>query len=135
MKEFPSGTVLIWESAAIPDGWQVLASAIGRFIMGASVDGDIGDTGGADTHSHVNTGLYTDYGGAHIHDTGSSGDAQYASANVSVLNGSGATATKGHTHNGSITFSNENSHRHIIKESGVTDNNPANIRRVLIEKL
>ena len=133
MKEFPAGTILIWENVAIPTGWQVLSAAIGRFIMGASEDAGVGAAGGADTHSHANTGIYTDYSGTHSH-TGT-GDAGSAGAGTSVLNGSGATATTSHTHSGSSTLGAANNHRHLLDQSVAADNNPKNIRRVLIEKL
>lgn len=74
----PIGSIVMWSGAisGLPTNWKVCDGTAGtpdlrdRFIIGAGVENSVGDSGGADSHSHA---LTTDPTGAHSH-TGSVGD-------------------------------------------------------------
>jgi len=73
-----AGHIAFWPGAAstIPAGWALCDGGggrpdlRGRFLRGASADGDVGAIGGADTvdnsHAHVSS-ITTDVAGAHSH--------------------------------------------------------------------
>lgn len=138
---FPIGTIIAWKNTAIPAGWAVCdgsndtAALVDRFVMGASVDGDIGTTGGASYHSHVtpNTGTRN----SHNHG-GSKSQAVGASNGPQGTVGTGATdAPASHGH-GTVTAQNisyENAHSHTTPNTDNSSNFPAYKKRVYIQRI
>lgn len=139
--DFPIGTIIAWDNAAIPDGWAVCdgnngtPNLVGRFVRGAEEDGDLRVTGGDDSHYHTtpNTG----YAGSHNHGLNFS----LAAAAVSGVSGNtGTTAThaaKSHGHD-SIDIKNistAGSHYHSTPNTGLANNIPVHIKRVFIMRI
>jgi len=62
--DFMVGAIVIWSGlvSAIPANWQLCDGTNGtpdlrtRFVLGANDDGEVGVTGGSDSHSHTFTG-------------------------------------------------------------------------------
>lgn len=62
--DFMVGAIIIWSGlvSAIPAHWQLCDGTNGtpdlrtRFVLGANNDGEVGATGGSDSHSHNFTG-------------------------------------------------------------------------------
>ena len=136
--EFPIGTIIAWKNLEIPEKWKVCdgidtPNLIGKFIMGASVDEDVGTTGGALTHTHVNPNTSTR--GAHNHGGSKAANVSGASG-TSVNSGTGATATNAsHTHTGTVYIGNGGAHAHTIGNTGGASSLPVHIKRVFIRKM
>lgn len=64
LPDFMVGAIIIWSGlvSAIPANWQLCDGTNGtpdlrsRFVHGASADGNVGDTAGAENHVHPFTG-------------------------------------------------------------------------------
>lgn len=135
MNNLPIGSVILWENETIPDGWAVLTAAIDKYILGAEVDGDVGSSGGSNTHSHPNTGLTTDQVADHTHTahegTGSTG----GKTNV-YTGGSGTEGVNpGHTHGGNHQLLSAGGHAHNLEEAQSANHEPQNVKRVLIKRV
>lgn len=114
---FPIGGIIAFYKpvAQIPAGWFLcdgtnstpdLRSA---FIYGASIDDDIGDTGGAATHTHTNPDTNTNGGHSHTA-SGNTSTGAYTSA----ASGSTPVASSGHTHSISLTTTSKGDHKHTV---------------------
>lgn len=106
--------IMVWSESSIPENWQICDGTNGtpdlraKFVYGASSDGQIATTGGANSHSHNygSTGLG---GGSHTHSfsvslgaTGGSGRAaggtHYSAGGHSHSAVSGTTSSGGSSH-------------------------------------
>lgn len=135
----PIGSIILWKNTTIPSGWSVCNGSGGtpdlrdKFVRGASVDGDIRDTGGATTHTHTNSNTSTR--SAHNHG---------GTKNFSVGNGAGQDTTDGtgvvaasanHTHDVGIDITGADSHAHTVGDTGSASNLPPYIYRVYIRRM
>lgn len=134
----PIGTIIAWENLSIPSGWAVCDGTSGtpdlrdKFIRGASIDGDVRATGGADTHTHTNSN--TGSQAAHDHGGNKSGNVGSGSSAKSTT-GSGITpASAGHSHSGSIGITAADAHTHTVANTGSSSTIPRYIKRVFIRK-
>jgi microcystin-dependent protein len=130
--EFPIGAVVAFYRAAafIPAGWQVCNGTNGTpdlrrmFIYGASVDGDVGDDGGAETHTHTNSSTGTE--GSHDHTA--SGTTGTPSATTSADSGGTTVAYSSHTHTFSMTTSSAGSHSHTVGDTAAGSSLPPYVK-------
>ncbi|HSA00312.1 MAG TPA: C25 family cysteine peptidase [Candidatus Paceibacterota bacterium] len=135
------GLILIWSGSAktLPAGWALCNGANGtpdlrnRFIRGAAGSGDVGERGGAATHTHAASGhrhpvptlghahsiasvddIRTENAGDHTHDVGI---AIGGSIHVDQLGFGGEfVAAKGHDH--TLFSSRPRWHRHLLNIPG-----------------
>lgn len=80
---FVRGMCMLWHGLAAdcPQGWEILAAAGGRYVRIISVDGDVGATGGSDTHAHTSPSH------SHSHSHGYDIDHDHPNPSVSVDTG------------------------------------------------
>jgi hypothetical protein len=135
----PIGTIIAWENLTIPSGWAICDGAGGtpnlvdKFVMGASIDGDVRGTGGATTHTHTNSATSTrathNHGGSK---TGSMGGGSTAQASV----GSGeSVATTSHTHGAIVAITGADGHSHTVGDTGSSSSLPRYIKRAFIRRM
>jgi len=114
MNDLPSGTVMLWlgSAASIPAGWQAYTAANGKFIRGVPVDGTVGATGGAETHTH-NTGTIS-AGGAHGHPEIAiiHGGTGVSTDHAVTGTGYGIYGAAPHDHDGTIELQSVADHEH-----------------------
>jgi len=133
MAQVPIGTIILWHTETPPNGWCLCDGTLGSpdlrgsFPMGASVDGDLGVSSGANTHGHTNPSTVTN-GGIHGHD------------NVSMSSGSGGTtlvvsgtgdscASSGHTHGYTSAIGDSTAHSdHSLSAPADANNLPLHIK-------
>ena len=128
----PVGGIAFWYGIAadVPSGWSIYTDANGRFVMGASVDGDLEVTGGNATHVHSNTGLQNS---GHGH-SASHAAANYTSSGTAQCNVGGYTqAQNGHYHEGKSASVAAESHPHTLADTGAASLLPLYVRLYLIE--
>jgi len=70
------GSIIGWSLSTIPDGWVICDGNNGtpnlndKFVRCANTDGDLGETGGSNTHQHTgNPSVGSDGAGSHYHST------------------------------------------------------------------
>lgn len=158
----PVGGIIMWSGliSNIPNGWALCDGQNGtpdlrsRFIMGATLDSDVGEVGGENEviltenqmPSHTHSGS-TIAAGEHKHNfaynpgkTGSTGDGNYLSATASISQSIGLRVTS--TTNGTATASIQNggNHTHIMNletagGSQAHENKPAYYKLAFIMKV
>jgi len=143
MDNLPIGTIIAWENAAIPSGWAVCdgqngrPNLIGKFVRGASSDGQVRATGGAENHSHTNPG--TAKRATHNHGGSKSLSIGSGSGSTSGTVGSGAnSATPGHDHgsgSAGISISDAEAHSHTVPNTSTVGHIPPYITRVFIQRV
>jgi len=143
MDNLPIGTIIAWENAAIPSGWAVCdgqdgrPNLIGKFVRGASSDGQVRATGGAEDHSHTNPG--TAKRATHNHGGSKSLSIGSGSGSTSGTVGSGAnSATPGHDHgsgSADISISDAGAHSHTVPDTSTVGHIPPYITRVFIQRV
>lgn len=120
----PIGSIIMWKNAisSIPEGWQICDGSNGtpdlrgKFVMGASIDGDVGVNAAEASHVHSRPAS-TSTDGAHQHTTsvgvGNTGDGVNSSS--TTYEGISA-ASKGHGHSGisGNTSGATGSHAHTV---------------------
>lgn len=125
----PLGSATLWygTESTIPAGWQICDGSNGtqdlrgKFLMGASLDADLGVTGGSETHVH--TGGAVASGGAHVHTPGSKTTGGISGS--TGVTGSGSWITgNAHTHNITPTIQSAGAHDHTLGLSGAADGLP-----------
>lgn len=137
--DLPIGTIIAWENTTIPSGWAICNGTSGtpdlvdKFIMGASIDGDVRGTGGAATHLHTNSNTST----RAVHTHGGSKDASVGGGSSALsTTGSGLTvASSGHSHTASISITGADSHAHTVGDTGSTSSLPKYITRAYIRRM
>lgn len=139
MAEFPIGTIIVHVSGAIPAGWQICdgtngtPNLIGKFVRGASVDGDLRTTGGSLTHKHSNPD--TSERAAHNHG-GVKASNVSASDSQAVRQGTGSHATTtSHTHGGTIGIFYAGTHKHTVPDTELGGALPLHAKRVFIRRM
>lgn len=143
MDNLPIGTIIAWENAAIPSGWAVCdgqdgrPNLIGKFVRGASSDGQVRATGGAENHSHTNPG--TAKRATHNHGGSKSLSIGSGSGSTSGTVGSGDnSATPGHGHgsgSAGISISDAGAHSHTVPGTSTVGHVPPYITRVFIQRI
>lgn len=118
----PKGIITLWygTSGSVPSGWLMCDGTNDTpdlrslFVLGASVDGDVGITGGSAVHNHACPGLNST--GAHTHSISDNSGGN--STTTSAASNSGAyNASTGHDHNFSGTSDSEKAHSHSVADS------------------
>jgi len=89
---FDNKLIIGWSKSSIPSGWLLCDGNNGtpnlndKFIRCANTDGDLGETGGSNTHQHTgNSNVGSDGAGVHSHST---------SSNKRIASTSGSSETK-----------------------------------------
>lgn len=139
MLDFPIGTIIFWENTTIPSGWQICngtggtPNLVDKFVAGASVDGDVGYSAGASTHTHTTPS--TSSRSAHNHG-GSVNDSLAGGTSIDQTTGTGETpATVGHTHTANAAVTAADVHSHTGGTTGSGSNLPTYITRVYIQRI
>ena len=98
--QLPIGTIGLWLSslASIPSGWAQVSAMNSFHLKGSSSTGDIGNTGGSNTHVHSDSHTHT--GASHNH---SASVETQAVTNNTINNGSHLPPAHAHTANVSST--------------------------------
>lgn len=135
--DLPVGSIIAWALATVPNKWQLCDGGGGtldlrdRFVYGAAIDGDVGNTGGNTTHNHTNPS--TDNGGEHSH----SGSIGTTGGNYLVYGDTGGTSIPyaGHAHYATPNLQSANSHSHTLPSLNTATNLPKYIKLYFIEKV
>lgn len=139
--DLPIGSIILWAETVIPTGWALCNGSNGtpdlrgRFVRGASVDGDLRGIGGSDSHVHAN--VNTSPGGAHGHTgitvaTNNSDTTKY----YGYSSGTKAYAAVTHNHgNISRTPNDVGDHSHTIANTLESTVLPPNIVLKFIMKI
>lgn len=103
---FPVGSLWIWhDESTIPTGWELITDSADRFLKFLPTGGTLGDTGGANTHSHDD----------HV-------VTQPADHNVSGTTGTESAGIATHDDGGSLVNVSDDNHTHnysfIVSHSG-----------------
>ena len=125
VEDFPVGSVIMLavEPTEMGEGWQLCnglngtPDLRGKFVYAASIDGEVGSTGGKDSHGHTNPDAGGAGGHTHVIAGVSSEDATYAS-NKAPSYGDVHLADTGHTHSFSKTTGTDADHSHTIGSAG-----------------
>ena len=123
----PVGSIILWTSGTIPDGWQVCdgtngtPNLINKFVRGASQDSQVGNSDGEAAHGHTNTDL--DSAGSHGHSGVTHSTTTSATTKILVFDQ--ITAAKSHTH-GSVyrALDTYAAHVHTVGDTDDTNNLP-----------
>lgn len=142
---FPINAIVAYSggSATLPSGWYVcdgrtisgtvLPDLRSKFIYGASVDGDLADTGGTASHTHTSGATSTD--GSHVHSVSASTGGPSATTSVGTSIGGSSAASSGHVHYLSGSTQSSGSHSHTVGTSGSADNLPPYVKLYYITRL
>ena len=137
----PMGTIVVWQGAVatIPAGWQVCDGTNGtydvrgKFILGASIDADLGVTGGANAHTH-SSGSTESTDNAHTHSISASTSQASTMVGKSGATWNVPTYDHGHTWSGT-TGSGGGVHSHGLDGTNSISNIPPYLRYYLIKKV
>jgi len=136
----PVNGIIMWDNPAsglpselaICDGNNGTIDLQDKFIYGAAVDGDIGDTGGSLTHTHVNSDAPA--AGSHTHSVNKSSGGSYSTKIASTY--AGTTVSKaGHSHNISGTTSSQANHTHTVPNTGAASSLPPYLKLYFIQRI
>ena len=115
---FPTGTVLLWTSGAIPDGWADMTDAHGFIPKGYKSGDSIGATVGiAFDGDHDHEAGEVQSGGEHPH--GTSPTVTYSAISATRLKAIGTpsvTMARGHNHTGTFTLDENDPHDHDLTD-------------------
>ena len=129
----PIGSIAVWYiSDTIPDDWQLCDGTNGTpdlrgsFPMGASVDGDLVVSSGANTHGHTASSVNS--GGIHDHDNANMSSGSGGTTQVTAGTGD-SCASSGHSHSyvSSIGYSTAHSD-HSLSAPADGNNLPPHIK-------
>lgn len=133
----PVGSIVLWKGvlSSIPAGWKICDGNNGtpnmsaRFAYGAKVDGDVGVTGGASTHTHTNSS--TEGAGSHTHSLDVPITGGGSSRNASTYGGVSLCAGM-HDHSLSATSGTDANHTHTIGDTGSASTLPVYVNLFFI---
>ena len=136
---FPIGTVILWSSSTIPDGWQVCDGTNGtpnlvdKFIMGCTDDDELLNSGGANSHSHTFSSSSTGSTGSHNHSI----DITTPESTECYMGmpGTGVYAAMLHAHRITATTNTTGSHTHTNGIISTVNNLPTYIKLVYIMRI
>lgn len=125
----PVGGIVMWDGAiaSIPEVFSMCNGAGSTpdlrddFIYGASVDGDVNDAGGTETHSHENNAIGA--GGGHTHSMNVTSGSAPSNSNGSGYAGANVSAG-GHRHGLSATTDSDPDHNHTLGDTGFASSVP-----------
>ena len=130
MAQFPAGTY-IFSDAAIPTGWANQIGRGGKMILGAALAGQVGTSGGAESHKHGSVTLSSvarhNHGGSQTAVTSWAGD-RYG------VGGTGGTAAESHSHTLTMNIANNVAHSHTVGETSSADNKVSKSILMLLRK-
>lgn len=136
----PIGSITIFGASAssIPRGWNICNGTSGtvdlrdKFVYGASIDGDVGTTGGGG-HSHTNSNTGSD--GAHTH-TASMSSGVGSNSSIAQDTGQQDVPNSGHSHSvASQTSSSSGAHTHTVPNSNSTLSTPPYVKLNYIQRV
>lgn len=135
----PVGGIIMWDRPAvnIPTEFIICDGQVGtpdlrdKFIYAAAADEDVGITGGADTHAHVNPN--TGAGGSHIHGLSVGSGNSGSNNNGSDLQG--IQVSGAHDHSASVDTDSDANHTHSVPNTGNGTNLPAYLKLYFIMRL
>lgn len=136
---FPIGTIILWSSSTIPDGWQVCDGSNGtpnlidKMVMGCANDDELLDAGGDTSHSHTFSSINVGNKGAHNHSFSQA--STYSTPNFNGIVGSGIEASIRHRHSISEYTPNVSYHTHTVGTINSADNLPPYIKLVYIMRM
>lgn len=134
----PDDIVALWSGTTsnVPSGWTLYTAANGRFAKGVNTIGEVGDTGGATTHSHTHGHVHGLPTGTHQH--GTSGSIGGLGA-IAFQAGANSFAAQGHGHAASGSTGSDSGSRSVSGPSntGTTtgSNTPNYVDVILIRKI
>ena len=135
----PIGSIILWDSETIPDGWVVCDGSNGsvnlvdKFPMGANTDGDLKASGGTTTHTHTNSNTGT----VSAHGHGNPVNVAFADSDTkSVIQGADYSFAGGsHNHSANIGTSDDDSHSHTIGSTNAGSHLPPYKKLYYIERV
>jgi hypothetical protein len=138
--DFPIGGIIAWtgSAASIPSGWQICDGTNGTkdlrgsFVYGASVDGDVGVSGGALTHTHTAGAVAS--GGSHLHSVSLTSGVASGAASNSTITGSGYVAAN-HTHGISGNTASNGAHTHTPGTIDAASSLPPYVKVYFIQRM
>jgi len=136
----PLNGIIMWDNPAaslptelaICDGNNGTIDLQDKFIYGAPTDGDIGDNGGALTHTHANSDAPA--AGSHTHSLNRSSTGASSSKIASTYAGT-TVAKAGHNHGISGTSPSQAAHTHTIPNTNSESNLPAYLKLYFIQRI
>jgi len=130
MANFPTGTY-IFSDSAIPSGWINYTTYGGKYIRGSADAEHLGYIAGAATHVHASASLSSVAGHSH----GGTKTAQSSITGGKFASGGtpGIVCVK-HSHQVTITITNNASHTHTVGETGSANNDPDHTVLMLLRK-
>lgn len=138
--DFTIGQIIAWRLAQIPEGWRICdgtngtPNLIGRFIRGASADGQLGMVSGADTHTNSYPATATSTRAAHPHSTGGDWSLSGISSDKAPSS-TGIIRAANHRHTAPVSIGSGGGHPHPLAATDVASNLPKHIRLVFIMKV
>ena len=142
MAGLPIGSIAVWYlNDTIPDDWQLCDGTNGTpdlrgsFPMGASIDGDLGASGGVNTHGHSASSVNT--GGTHGHSNTSMSSGGGGTYNYAVVGSGDSCASSGHTHGYSVNITDDSTGHsdHSLSAPADGNNLPLHIKLYYIMKM
>ena len=144
MAGLPLKTIVVWYyDNNIPADWQLCDGTNGTpdlrggFPMGASIDGDVGVTGGANTHTHTNPANVTTAGN-HGHNSAGA-DVGGNDSSTNVVSGTGDSCSPdGHGHSFTPSFGDDSTAthtNHTLSAPTSANNLPLHIKLYYIMKM
>ncbi len=136
----PIGGIVMWDDAIAdaPGGFAICNGSGGtidlrdKFVYGASADGDVGDTGGATTHTHTNAD--SGAAGTHTHSLSGTSGGGGSTNNVSGFSGGETVSKGGHTHSLSGTSDADADHSHTLSATGSGSSLPPYLMLYFIQR-
>jgi len=131
MANFPAAT-FIFSDGTIPSGWTNHSPEMAnRYILGASNIDQVGVRGGSTTHVHASASLSSVAG----HNHGGTITVESSIKGGTYVNGgTGRIVCVKHSHQVTITITNNASHTHTVGETGSANNDPDHTVLMLLRK-
>ncbi len=136
---FPIGTIILWSSSTIPDGWQICDGSNGtpnlidKMVMGCANDDELLDTGGDTSHSHTFNSQSTNGGGNHYHEYNI--NSKITNNNFTTVANPGIEVSIKHNHTIKIKTNTVYNHTHTVGTINSADNLPPYIKLIYIMRI